>query len=625
MLVRASSEQGIGKCITVLLDNGYEDVQGERLMEAIGSANPGPGQPPSVRCALSVTNFEKIKRLFPAAKLDIKHDITVEMVRKLKDAKALYDHESHLGNLVKEGKELPREYPFPDYDFKMKPFAHQIVGWQFLHVMTSSACFGEPGIGKTFIVSTWADSLVRAGHDIVLLVLCPVTIIKHAWLADIAKFTDLTATRLHEPSSYKRKEKREARFAEDSNVYIINPELFIRVEKEVKALLKRHMRAGKKIILVVDESSKIKNHTSAIYKALKRLRPLTSRAVIMTGTPASNGIGDLWSQFDILDMGMTLQPKWRDYRHDTHVNFTMRGVDYYVKKGDGIKKIPVIHWRPRARIAPTVYKWVRPHMIRFRAEDCLDLPDKQFLRRDITMTKEQEKAYAEMRDLLYTEFEGEGITARVAAVRMMKLREITGGFIITDKGKQSPLNKETPKMIELDLILDQVLGERLGDENRQPTKAIIWAQYRWECTTLNRRYRRYGSRGLYGGISHTKRDDNIEAFQNDPKCQVLVCHPKSAGHGLTLTAANYAIYYSLSYDYDEFYQSARRIARPGQTRPMFFYFLMAPGTIDEVIARSLEEKKKVSDIITDGPFNRAIFDSLALPDGQQLNIDLEVE
>ncbi|RKZ06952.1 hypothetical protein DRQ25_12740 [Candidatus Fermentibacteria bacterium] len=473
---------------------------------------------------------------------------------------------------------------------------------------------------NTFIVGTWADSLVKAGDPLALIVLCPVNIIKHAWQHDLEKFTDLKSVRLHEPSTYKTKEKRAARYAQDGDVYIINPESAIRQEKELMALIRRLLKAGKHYALVIDESSKIKSNTSQIYKLCRLLRAKASNAIAMTGTPAPNGIGDLWSQFHILDHGLTLQPSFQDYRHDTHVSFQMKGVDAVY----GGRKVPITHWRPKAGIGPSVYESIKDRMVRFRAEDCVDLPDKQFLRRDVTMTKEQTKVYNDMRDRLFAEFENEPITARVAAVRLMKLREITGGFVINDNKEAVPLCKDPPKMLECDGLLDQVLGKRLGDEDRKPTKAIIWAQYKWECKTLVKRYRRFGARGLFGGISHVARDRNIEAFQHDDNCQILVCHPKSAGHGLTLVEANYAIYYSFSYDYEEFYQSARRIARPGQTRPMFFYFLMVPDSIDGVMITALERKRNVSQIVTDGKITRGEFEQLAQHDDQTLAIDLEV-
>jgi SNF2 family DNA or RNA helicase len=243
-------------------------------------------------------------------------------------------------------------------------------------------------------------------------------------------------------------------------------------------------------------------------------------------------------------------------------------------------------------------------MIRFRTEDCIDLPPRRFILRHVEMNAEQMSVYEDMENMLFAEFEGQPITARVAAVKLLKLREVTGGFIITDQGKEVPLGKDSPKMVELDDLLEQSIADKLGDSG-PPSKAIVWAQYQWECKTLIKRYeRRYGAKGLFGGISSGAKDAAIRAFKTDPRCRLLVCHPGSAGHGLTLIEANYIFYYSMSYNFEEFYQSYRRTARQGQTRGMTYYFLVIPDTIDEDLLEAIREKKNLSDLITDGKFSR---------------------
>ena len=218
MLIRASSERSIGKCITILLDEVDYDVQEEKILKAIGSANSQEGYPPRVRCGLSVVNIRKLRDMFPDMQVDMKHETTKTLLWNLREAQDIYEIESKLGDQAKKGKRFG-----PPYEFKLPPFEHQKLGWSFLHAMTNPALLGDCGVGKTFIAGTWADSLVKAKASLMFLVLCPVSIIKHAWMADLAKFTDLKATRLHEPSKYKTKEKRAARFAEDSDIYIINP------------------------------------------------------------------------------------------------------------------------------------------------------------------------------------------------------------------------------------------------------------------------------------------------------------------------------------------------------------------------------------------------------------------
>ena len=158
-------------------------------------------------------------------------------------------------------------------------------------------------------------------------------------------------------------------------------------------------------------------------------------------------------------------------------------------------------------------------------------------------------------------------------------------------------------MLMLDELLEQSIADKLGDVG-PPSKALIWAQYQWECKALVKRYQQYGAMGLFGGISLGQKDLAIRRFKTDPNCRILVCHPASVGHGLTLTEADYAFYYSLSHNFEEFYQSQGRMARPGQKRTMTYYFLVCPGTIDEELINAIRAKKNLSDLVTDGRFAR---------------------
>lgn len=613
-----------------------------KMSAAIGSFNP-TGKSPTVSCALSVQNFRKLK-LFHCRLSD--DPTTREVVARMKEEQDAYDKESMLGSIAKSDHRKPAAY-----EFKVNPFAHQVDGFHFLHSMRTPALFGSCGTGKTYISSTFADSLVQSGHKIVFLVICPVNLIKHVWEEDIAKFTSLSAVGLRETKARtvlasdfdagvdrtdpkeKAKAKRRStlrhnkliqeRFDQDVDVYIINPEQ-LRTdpkEKRVRNLLQRRIRDGYEVGLIIDESSRVKSRTSRTYKAIKRLRGLCSRCIIMTGTPSPNGILDLWAQFSILDDGKTLQPSFTDFRHDTCHEIQLRGVTWEDRSGH---THTATKWVPRAGKPQEVYEMIKPRVIRFRTEDCIDLPPRRFLQRHVDMTEQQTEAYGDMEERLFLELEGEPVTAHVAAARLMKLREITGGFVISDNGKAIPINKVPPKMVELDELLEQSIATRLGDEG-PPSKALVWAQYRWECQTLVSRYSRlYGAQGLFGGISNSARDRAIRDFKDNPKCRLLICHPASAGHGLTLTEANYSFYYSMSYNYEEFHQSLYRIYRPGQKRSMTYYFLVCPGTIDEDLVEVIREKKNLSDLITDGKFDREDFLGRRVSNQKQQEIEWEV-
>lgn len=631
--------------LRVLLEDPDEDIwrqEREHIMGLIGSANIVREDVPELSCEASVQNLRKLRQ--EGCKLLITDERTRDRILELREERALYDAESARGDLVKTGGIICR-----NYEFKKPPFAHQIPGFQFLHSMAAPALFGDCGTGKTYMVSTFADSLIKAGEQWIFFVVCPVNLIRWVWLNDVAQFTDLSCVGLREPTTVsvlrsdfdekgdgdldflpraalrseraanpalRAKAKRRAqarhrkkigeRFSKDVDIYILNPENLRTDPKEklVRNLLRRKIKEGYQCCLVIDESSKLKSRTSRTYKSLKRLRNLCERCIIMTGTPSPNGVLDLWAQFSVLDGGQTLQTSFTDYRHDTCHEIVLRGVTYKDSQG---KSHNARKWAPKPNSAREIYQIIKPRMIRFRTEDCIDLPPKRFLTRDIEMNAAQHEAYYDMENMLFTEIEGQPVTAKVAATKMLKLRQVTGGFIITDERKPIPLGKHPPKMLELDMMLEQSIGLRMGDDG-PPVKGIVWAQYQWECKALVKRYSKlHGARGLFGGISSGAKDRAIESFKDSKRTRLLVCHPGSVGHGLTLTEANHIFYYSLSHNFEEFYQSYRRCARPGQTRPMTFWFLVCPNTIDEDLIEVIGQKKDLSDLITDGKFNRDDF------------------
>jgi SNF2 family DNA or RNA helicase len=616
------------------------DLQ-QRIMSLIGSATVVADHEREMSCALGIPNFRKLKELGCKLRDDIH---TREVVAKLRRDLDTYLEETRRGNAAKARTLRASD----SYTFKKPPLAkHQVVGFDYLCAMDEPGLLGDVGCGKTFMVVCFADHMIKTGKQMAFLVVCPVNLIDHVWLTDVEQFTDLTAVGLREeatvnilasdydekgdnlddriararvrdlrrldPVAKKRARLRatkrfnkllDARFAQIADLYVVNSEQLRNdaKEKRILALCKRLRAEGKTIVLIIDESSKIKTRTSRTYRSLKKLRMLCERCIIMTGSPSPNGLSDLWAQFHVLDAGMTLQPNFVDFRHDTCREVQLRGITWKDKRGQTHN---ATKWMDKPGMAMQIHRMLEQRVIRFRTQDCIDLPPKRFITREIAMNAEQIAMYEAMENMLFAEVgdEGETVTAKVAAVKMMKLREITGGFVRTDGGVDKPLGI-SPKMLELDDLLEQSIADKLGDSG-PPNKALIWAQYQWECHELVKRYSKtYGARGLFGGISSAAKNESLRRFKSDASCRLLVCHPASVGHGLNLTDANFIFYYSLSHNFDEFYQSHGRTARPGQKKIMTYYFLVCYGTIDEELIDAIRSKKNLSDIITDGRISR---------------------
>ena len=541
--------------------------------QVIGTAHSDRYNPRLIRCKKSIDNLRRIKRLFPGQTKLFDDDETRQEIATLKQQEDSWLVENQQMKSALSGK----EHELNGYEFKFTPYKHQNLGFNFMRACGRGAIFGDCGIGKTAIVASFLDYLVHTGEvseDSPALIVCPISIIYQAWIKDVEKFTSLKAISVYEPSSYKTKEKRIKRLETPASVYIASFSLLRIMEEELR---------GKKFkFIAVDESSKIKNKESATYKSLMKIRWKADKRYIMSGTPAPNGPIDLWSQFNFLDDGMTLEPSFVDFRHDNFKRI----------------ELPNAHggaefWVPKHGAAARINKQIEKRSARFKSDECLDLPPRTFMIRELEMKGEQRKVYDQMNDNLFAELEDSTVTARVAVSRLMKLREITGGFVIDDDGNRKAF-KTNPKLDELDSLLEEAIGDGAS-------KALVWIQYKWEARTILSRYReKYGAKGLYGDISQPEKDKNIDSFLDSDSCKLLVCHPKSAAHGLTLTSASYSIYYSLSHDFEEYYQSSMRIHRPGQKRPTFYYFLTAKRTIDESLLKCIQEKKNVQDILVDG-------------------------
>lgn len=572
----------ISVCVTKskLIIRTDNPEQSETIESAIGSAHIVEGDTTLVRCKASTFNLRRIRKIFGNSACLSKDDETRQEVDSLLKQEEEWKHENIFIDKVKKGK----VFDVGEYKFKFTPYKHQNIGFHFMRACKRGAIFGDCGIGKTAIVASFLDYLVHQGEideKNPALIICPISIIYQAWIKDTEKFTSISPVSIYESSSHKTKIKRECRLKTKSPVYIASFSLLRIMEKELR---KKKFR-----FIAVDESSKIKNPQAQVFKSLLKVSWKSDWRYIMSGTPAPNGPIDMWSQFFFLDDGMTLEPSLVDFRHENYKQIAVPGRGAHVG-----------FWVPKHGIEPKINKQVAKRSVRFKSSECLDLPSRTFMVREIEMSEEQRKAYDEMNENLFTEINGSSITARIAVSKLMKLREITGGFVIDDERKEKQF-KKNPKIDELDSLLEESIGDGLS-------KALVWIQYKWEARELLHRYRkRYGAKGLYGDIGQDKKDKNIDEFLNSTTCRLLVCHPKSAAHGLTLTSGSYSIYYSLSHDFEEYYQSSMRIHRPGQKRPTFYYFLVASESIDQAIIQCIQNKKNVQDILIDGSIDLSDF------------------
>lgn len=459
----------------------------------------------------------------------------------------------------------------------MPLFKHQEDMVRFaLNHNGKAAIFADCGTGKTRAAIEIYSELRKFTPGLKMLVVAPMSLLDAAWREDIQKFSKFTSLNLHGqpiPTAW------------TDDIWIINYESLI-VERNFKAL--HSMLYKYPVFLVADESSRMKNHTSKTTKCMIVLRDNAKHRVIMSGTPAPNTPMEYYSQMTFVDRGVfhpsfyafrnsyfhlargsqTMQMHGQTVTREAMRQMLMRGFKYEISDAN--------RERLMDRIKPYCY-WVKK-------EDCLDLPEQIDEIRSVELGSKQRRAYNEMKRHLITEIEGSDITATVALARLMKMREITAGFAIDELGQAHDIG-ENAKLKELPNIIEDV-----GDK-----QVIVWGQFQHEIEQISKLLNDIAPTvTMYSGTED--RSDSIQRFQNGD-AKYLVCHPRSAAHGLTFVNCSYELFYSLDYSYEAYEQARSRIHRAGQVNKCTYLHLLAKDTIDEDILKVVQRKSDVNDII----------------------------
>jgi SNF2 family DNA or RNA helicase len=227
-------------------------------------------------------------------------------------------------------------------------------------------------------------------------------------------------------------------------------------------------------------------------------------------------------------------------------------------------------------------KSIQPFSYRVRKEDCLDLPEKNYIKRTIQLTPEQKTVYDDLKKTAVSILnEQDQVTATTQLTCLLRLHQVSCGFVNTDEGEV--LELKNSRLEELVSILDEVDG-----------KVLIWATYRHDIKAIENKIKvLYGEDSVvsyYGDTKGEVRQELVNKFQNDPECKYFVGHPKTGGYGLTLVAANTVIYYSNNYDLEVRLQSEDRAHRIGQKNTVTYIDIVTEKTIDELIVKALRNK-----------------------------------
>ena len=333
-----------------------------------------------------------------------------------------------------------------------------------------------------------------------------------------------------------------------------------------------------KVFMTVDESTTIKNRQAKRTKAVCSVGRGAVMRRILTGSPVTKSPMDLFSQMGFLSPDIL---GFKSY-------YAFQGRYAVVQRRSmGARSFnQILGFQKLDELTETLDE----HSFRVRKEDCLDLPDKVYMRREVELTPEQTEAYVQMKHLALARLDsGDLATTQNVLTQIMRLQQICLGSLTDDDGDVHPL-KSNRQTALLD-ICDEIQG-----------KAIIWATWTQDIRSiaeaLRDRFSVQAVATLHGETPDSERQEIVETFQDrQSELRFIVGHPKTGGYGLTLTAANTVIYYSNSYDLELRLQSEDRAHRIGQENKVTYIDLISPKTIDEKIVDALRNKIRIADLV----------------------------
>lgn len=436
-----------------------------------------------------------------------------------------------------------------------EPHQYQAYAEEFVLDHPAAGLFLDMGLGKTAITLSACEKLLRDWFEIgKALVIAPLLPAKETWPTELAKWDHLEG--LTYSLVVGTEKERIAALKRSADFYIINRDMVVWLVEYYKKRWPFEM-------VVIDELSSFKSSKSQRFRALKKVRKYIKRIVGLTGTPAPNGLLDLWSQVYLLDEGARLGKTLTAYR-DTYFTPGRRGPN-------GI----VYEWLPREGAEEAIYKKLGDLCISMKTEDHIELPEKVFVRHELALPQKALEQYKQMeKDMLLPFVDGD-VDAATAAILTNKLLQMAGGAVYDENGGVKLIHDR--KLEKLDQLLEEANG--------QPV--LVFYNYKHELDRLLARYPQ----------AVTVKEDGVVAKWNSSEVPILLANPASAGHGLNLQFGGHIIvWFSPTWNLEFYEQANKRLHRRGQKDTVLIHNLVAQGTMDErVFDVVLPNKKECQD------------------------------
>ena len=463
-----------------------------------------------------------------------------------------------------------------DYKYETQPYDHQRTSFEESWAKEYYALLMEMGTGKSKVAIDTMAALYEAGKVKAALIIAPKGVYDNWVKGEVPIHLPKRIPRdimRWIPAKTKRFETELKDFIVNRDpilkVFVVNIEAFSSTRGTEAALAFLYQNPDN--IVVVDESTTIKNRNAARTKNILALQKWAKYRRILTGSPITKSPMDLFSQCNFLAE--------KALGFNSYFAFQARYANVQKRTMGHRSFQQIVGYRRLDELSEKLDKFSS----RVLKVDCLDLPVKVYTRREIPLTPEQTKLYVQMKKLALAKLQsGELATTASVLTQIMRLQQICCGHLQPDDG-------------EVQSIKSNRLNELLDITEEFQGKAIIWATYTHDIQQIADALRdRFGPESVatyYGATPQDERQEIVETFQQkDSPLRFFVGQPKTGGYGITLTEANTVIYYSNSYDLEIRLQSEDRAHRIGQKNKVTYVDLVSPGTIDEKILGALRSK-----------------------------------
>ena len=438
----------------------------------------------------------------------------------------------------------------------MRYVAHNYQNYakNFILAHKVSALFLDCGLGKTITTLTAINELMYDSFEISkVLIIAPLRVAQSTWKDEIEKWDHLNLLR-YSIVVGDEKERLKA-LKQNSDIYIINRE-------NVDWLVTKSGIDFNFDMLVIDELSSFKSHTSKRFKSLLKIRPYFERVVGLTGTPSSNGLMDLWAEFRVLDLGERLGRYITHYRNE-----------YFLpdKRNGAI----IFSYKPQPNAEERIYRRLADMTISMKSTEYLKMPELILNELEINLDEEDQMKYKKFKKEMVMTIQEKEIDAINAASLSNKLIQLANGSIYDeDKKFYEVHNKKLDKLEEI-----------IESANGKPVLVAYW--FKADKERIEKRFK----------VREIKTADDIKQW-NMGMISFALIHPASAGHGLNLQSGGFTlVWFSLTWSLELYQQTNARLYRQGQKDTVVIHHLITKNTIDEDIMKSLKRKDKTQEAL----------------------------